>query len=292
MTSRANLVSQTYWSRRQELGQRKYHYLMRTSIFENRAVELHEFDNYFGNLDRNQYFGSIREQVETARQKMSGVRGKFANQYREVLEREQLLVRECWANLVGAERVRSRKGRTKLKELVKDDKAIAILSSYAVNAIILERELENEQSMLSNKELMQIWEVIPWVEGNLHNKIYYWTHLVIANSLFYTKNLKPELGSVFGEKLKEIDLQIERWFEVISIDVKLEYLLALKILKLNSRIKKQILSEAERGIEGCGFVCDPRKENELGIAEHRSMLYLGIRKWNLRGSDRITRYER
>lgn len=279
--SKTDYVSETYWQAREQIGESKYHYLVRTKIFEQRPVTIKQMGNYFGNLDKPAMLKSIRRSVKQKIEGMPKQRRVVARRYPGVRVREQLLVRACWEALFELKSKRSSVGLISLERLIKNTQDFVLLSTYAVNTSILEREDGISLNMPSDIELRNIWRQIPWTEEQMQDKIYFLTHMIIANSRFYTSAINETFKNLIRQEMEETEKIIKAEFGQLTVDVKLEFLLCQKMLLMKSKLRRKILQEAERGIGGRGYIYDPRKRDELASSEHRSMLYLGVKKWQM-----------
>jgi RimK family alpha-L-glutamate ligase len=117
-------------------------------------------------------------------------------------------------------------------------------------------------------------------ERELRPWFYSLTHMIIGESLFYTRKIidDPKLCEVIVQKL---ETQIEEHFFGVSLDMKMEFLVCCRLCDYESRLKKMIMNEAKKSLSPLGnFLVDTandwrnRHTHKMVQAEHRNILYL------------------
>lgn len=280
----AETIAQKYWQNRQNLGLRKYHCLLRQMIFCDRQVTLSEFDNYFGNLDTTTFVQEINELENDVIMRGDKDRQEIYLRHRGCIVAEQILIRGHYGKILfGLEPNYELLDKSIISKLNKDENAVAILSTSAVNALIYARKILNYRGIVTTNKLVEIGRMIP--STLINRKIYFYTHLVIAESLFYTQEVESAIAKILKQSLMDLEKMVVAYFGEVTVDAKLEFLLAAKMVGWVPSIFDEVMADIENKIRANGIVTDPKKGDSLVEAEHRNMLYLGLVKW--RGAGRL-----
>ncbi len=171
------------------------------------------------------------------------------------------------------------------RQLIEDEKAIQILSSYAINYFyLLKFYFRNDRSRqvdISPERLYQIGRKINHSKDKtlLELKIYLFTHSIIGASAFYSRPIDKK--GPYLKMIKTLERLIRENFFAVSLDNKLEFLVSANILDYQSSLKNLIYQEADRSLSDLGnFIIDrandhrQTKTNNFIQAEHRNVLYL------------------
>lgn len=179
------------------------------------------------------------------------------------------------------------------EKLFKDEKAMLILSTHAVNFIYnLENYFQTKTNFIKPKLLYQlavrgVKKITPQYSPDLI--IYFLTHCIIGESRFYNRKITKNLN-IYLKMLKLIEEIIENNYFEISLDNKFEFLVCAKICKFKSRIEKTIMAEAVRSLSERGnFLIDKindyskfKKKTDLIKSEHRNILFLmSCKNWRI-----------
>jgi RimK family alpha-L-glutamate ligase len=178
-------------------------------------------------------------------------------------------------------------------DLSKDHDAIRVLSTFAINFFYLVKAYFEPNLKLSNLVLLdpKLFEDLTneyddhETRGELTRRqklrlqLYMLTHAVIGESKFYARK-------VSGQAYKDLVLHAEKivkdhYFE-LTLDCKLELLVASKLVGYHSHLQEVILNEAAASMSPIGnFLIDTYNvgsdallKNKLSQAEHRSVLFI------------------
>ena len=167
--------------------------------------------------------------------------------------------------------------------LLKDEKAMAILSSTAINFLYLYNLFlqENENGM----QLEGLLDVVK-TQYNLNDKtnlllyIYFYTHCIIGETKYYQRNIPKEKSSIYVKMIKELESLITTRYLQINLDNKLEFLVCCRICKYQTHLEGKIYSETDASLSDEGdFIVDkynqnPQTETTFKRSEHRNVLFL------------------
>jgi len=215
-------------------------------------------------------------------------RKRYYQKYPKLLKYSSLLfwwlmAREIYNEDVSGEieKVAPKEEINSLLEMVsKDHEAIRILSSGATNFFYLTEAYLGIK--VKTDELFNLVKSDKYSmdrEG-LKQRFYFLSHLVIGETLFYTrkeiKNRETCLGIV-----KELEKMIKNHYFKISLDMKFEFLVCCQILGHQTDLVEVINGEAERSLASVGnFLVDTHNAwihgfgNKFTRSEHRNVLYL------------------
>ncbi len=172
-------------------------------------------------------------------------------------------------------------------KLLADKRGVAVLGTYALNFLFNFEHLSKNTKFEYTVDLNQLWEIqeTSFKEKALGNQIgmqiYYFTHVIINFSYFYTHNIKNKKDNLIPFLSKSEELISENYFNV-SLDHKLEFLVCCNLLGYKSRLQDIIKSESEKSLSKIGnYLVDCMKEdafkslkNSFMSSEHRNVLYL------------------
>lgn len=165
-------------------------------------------------------------------------------------------------------------------KLVNDYAAIRILSRFAVDYIALYEYLFEVPSQLNRRiisEQKQFYDLTDPIQ--LHLLIYLFTHVIIADTNFYIREVPLANLPVYREMLDELD-NLLAIHKDVKLDNKFEYLVASQICDKKAPLKAEIDRIAQASLDKNGkFIVDKSlgKESRLntfGGSEHRNVLYI------------------
>ncbi len=279
---KADLVSNALRKNVASLGANKYHYLLRTKIFENYPLSLSEMDNYFGITDPDRYFDEVKQTVDQNLLKMPARRAQLAEAHEQIFLLEQFLVRHVFGQaLFGLSTFVPESYVSELAVAAGDKNLLYSLGSPAVNALLLARLHLRASNLPDELNLIHLLERMTATRDSANAFVYFATHIVIANSSFYTGTISQELRPFFVRLLQYVEPVINEFYTSLFLDPKLEYLLAGKMVGYRSRLYERIVRDAEDATAKHGYIDDLQKPGGIAEAEHRSMLYLGLMKWEV-----------
>jgi len=167
--------------------------------------------------------------------------------------------------------------------LLKDTRALSILSSHAINFLYLYSRLFDQETGLSLKTIDGIIKkkYDHTDAGDIQLMIYFLTHCIIGETQYYFRNIPEKKINEYRKLLLFIENVIEKQYFLIHLDNKLEFLVCCKILGYPSRLTTIIMSEAGNSLSPKGkFIIDrfngnPQKKHvTLTKSEHRNVLYI------------------
>lgn len=170
------------------------------------------------------------------------------------------------------------------EKLLMDESALRTLSTHAINFLYLwNSEFKPGGSTLDLDYLIEAGK-----RGyNLEDKkelqlcIYFFTHCIIGETLFYSREISADKRPKYLEMLRYIEALIADNFILINLDNKFEFLVCCKVLGYSSRLSGQIIAEAEQSFSDSGdFLIDKFNENiypnknSFELSEHRNVLFI------------------
>jgi len=168
-------------------------------------------------------------------------------------------------------------------ELQKDEKALSILSTHAVNFLYLyHRGIKNEEGFNIEK-FFEIAHSQYSKENDLHTRlhIYLYTHCIIGETMFYSREVPLEKKRLYTKMLRELEEIIARKYFTITLDNKLEFLVCCRVVEYETFLEEVIYSETSVSLSKEGdFLIDrynTKKDGEIVSferSEHRNALFL------------------
>lgn len=165
------------------------------------------------------------------------------------------------------------------RAIADDKQALKFLSSFAVNHLYLVSELYGVRDLANPEtfyELHNQYDPADALQSNL--LVYLFTHCVIAESNFYTKDIPPNQLDVYSRMIEKLD-ELCADTDTIKLDAKLEYLVASRICGKQSPLLSRIHSNLQLNVDGA-YIIDPMNSgprdylNSLNVSEHRNALYI------------------
>lgn len=168
------------------------------------------------------------------------------------------------------------------RQLLADSKALAVLSTHAVNFLYLySRVIKPDDKLFEPEQFLEIGRHYYDSDDLLHLQlqIYLYTHCIIGESQFYYRTMPANL--VYKKMFEELEKLIEAHFVDINLDNKFEFLVCTRQLGYDSRLEQKIYDEAAGSLAPNGiFLVDRHNNNpqvknsELDTSEHRNILFI------------------
>lgn len=167
----------------------------------------------------------------------------------------------------------------KLREaLLRDEAALAGLSSFALNFLYLLDQFVNDSNALPLEQLHKVADSRYDASRPLERQLqcYFYTHCIIADSLFYARPVPLGRRTVYLQMLHEIEHIVEPHLANMKLDVLFEFLVCCRLLAYQSYLESQINRRAQLAISPQGFLVEPLNKRlaTLSNAEHRNVLFL------------------
>lgn len=292
-----DLVSEEYQSQLHLLGNKRFHFLSRLSLWSGN-IHLKEMMNKL----RVEYIGDTEDEY---RKKLAAAFTHIpehgdkmvAKKEREYYFRKYPTLEPCLNLLFKNLFAKALYGvdlRPYIRELVSDtellnlksniendEDAMRTLSTHALNYLyLLDNYLETKASGTDSEKYLSIGTSYP--NKSFELQIYFLTHCIIGASRFYSTEIKKDELGTYVKMLQFIEDIIRGHFQTISLDNKFEFLVCAKICGYTSNIEKDILSEADQSLAPDGnFLIDthnakaqPDERNDFIGSEHRNVLYI------------------
>ena len=157
--------------------------------------------------------------------------------------------------------------------MLKNADSMLTLSTIAINSMFLAEYLFPRGQNVTQK----LAKISLESKTNDFQRIYYNTHIIIGNTLFYRRNLPKEHKSTCHALLDENERLLQRHYDNATLDMKLEQLVCCKIADKKSAAKPRIIKECDSILEKAPYLIDERRDrsrNTLDGAEHRNALYI------------------
>lgn len=179
-----------------------------------------------------------------------------------------------------ADEIRQEKDR-----LLQDDEAMKQLYASAINFVLVAENFLNK-----NNESQLVYDLFDRSHRyyktdasprELEMWIYYVTHLIICDSMYYSWKLPEEKQKLYKDMLLEIEAAITTHFFWGHLDYKCEFIVCCNMLNYQSNLAPIIYSEAECSVSPKGnFLVDTLNahrqdfRSDFESSEHRNVLYL------------------
>lgn len=170
-------------------------------------------------------------------------------------------------------------------ELLREENEISVLSTYAINFLILANKqfgFVEHAALLQN--LIDIMNRVYQVQDVVTRQrwLYFITHLIIAESCFYTQDLTDTAKELLLEPFNQMEKSIGNMPEEFSIDGCCEYIVCARILGKEPQHASTVYTYAVKNISSIGnYVIEPASINANTLmetfesAEHRNAVFLG-----------------
>lgn len=158
-------------------------------------------------------------------------------------------------------------------QLLADPPAVFVLSSYAINTICL-----TELLFPRGQDVFITLAALPVpTQAEPALVIYYYTHLIICDSSFYTRPIPAAHLELYHSLLSQMTTIIQQNYTALSLDIKLEYLVCCNLANFSSDLRPQIAEECQAILATSPYLIDPTRPprlNTLAGAEHRNALFI------------------
>lgn len=171
-----------------------------------------------------------------------------------------------------------------LKNVVINDKeAVKYLSTFAINFCYLTDIVLNDTR--PSFDIEEIYTIGLTYDTNVIEEVqlllYLYTHCIIAETNFYIDPLPSTNRLVYLKMIEKAENIIREKFDFITLDNKLEFLVAARICNYQSALADDIYDECKRSISHEGmFIIDKHNKNirperqRFEKSEHRNVLLI------------------
>jgi hypothetical protein len=159
-------------------------------------------------------------------------------------------------------------------ELLEDSLALKELSTYAVNVLCLSEQLYPREKDVVD-QLCDF--VLSGTAGQSQEMVYFVTHIILCSTSFYTQSVPSQYAEKFRAMLEKCEDYILENYATTSLDIKLEYLVCVKLVDTNMALEDAVREECEDCMSPEGYLLDwrrPARLNSLEGAEHRNVLFV------------------
>lgn len=290
-------IKQYYFAHFSELpADKQFHYATRIAAWDgdDRAFDkLRQLKEYILPLQYEGNLGELMELVlatpQTGKRNAHKLRQPYFQKYPDLYGLHLALFRARHLKAVygvnAAESLRGAFGADRLRALIEqllaDKEAIKFLSTFAVNTVYLYGILFGGQTTVPEyfMEVAKGYDLKDKLQIQL--LIYLYTHCIIGESNFYTQVIPPNKLDIYTSMLAELENVIDRNFELINLDNKLEFLVCAKICSYKSSLETRIFEECTKSVSPSGvFLIDTQNKNmqvdrqTFEKSEHRNVLYI------------------
>lgn len=172
---------------------------------------------------------------------------------------------------------------TIFKTLLADSKAIAFLSTYAVNFFYIYDKFYAKTESIKPADILRHADILD--KNNPQELLLYFyfvTHCIIGDSLFYAKPISHKHLQTYQSTLRKLDeILMSDSYNLLHMDVKFETIVCARMCGLRLKSEAKIYSEARRSLSVNGnFIVDIHNESaqedfaDLSSSEHRNILFL------------------
>lgn len=176
--------------------------------------------------------------------------------------------------------VSSRELKKLIDTVLGDAAAISALSTYIVNVAYLCSHLfdiQIERAKLTKLDKSQTFAT----PDDIKLFIYLYTHCIIGATNFYVQAAPDTDHDLYLQLLHNLEECIGQYFEQISLDNKLEFLVCCRICDYTSPLEKRIREECDTSLSNKGdFLIDThnsyagKTKQDVAGSEHRNVLFI------------------
>lgn len=168
--------------------------------------------------------------------------------------------------------------RSCAKTLLNDPPSLIALSTFGINFLYLTRGILRDADIFHPKELLKIAiEQYPNTQEYAELSLYFFTHCIIGESRFYKNPIQNDID-VYVDMIRTAEKTLNKYFESVSLDNKVEFLVTAELCHTKSILFKRIQKECEQNFsEELGYIREPRKATEkqtISNEEHKNVLYI------------------
>ena len=297
--SLVNDVKTYYFERFETMSQgHQFHYASRLAAWSNnqQAIDLLyrlkiAYVNPPHSLNQQQFLSELMHSPQTGRRVAHDLRLPYFEKYPNLFGIEKAIFRVHHLDIVCNVDIRkdfiTLCPKTELQRLLsnlsKDHDGLRMLSSFAVNTFYL---ANIHFGITIESVTPEFWYKIGLsydldVKEHLQLLIYLYTHCIIADSNFYSRLIPSQNIPTYQKMISRLEQIIETHFERISLDNKLEFLVAAKIIGLSSSLQHRIYDEVSQSLSHDGnFIIEKLNENTRSDretfekSEHRNVLLI------------------
>lgn len=294
------LVYKNYVDSQEFLSEKKFHFLSRMYLWTQDSKFLNQLQDikssYLGMNDAEtiDLFTKYLSQKNHSNPvtKIQKIRQPYFEKYPKLQPYSDILFKKLFAITIFQkdltpliEKMVSAKQFQNLQnELLNDTDAIRNLSTPAINYLFLSSwhlgDTDFSEDTLS--KLLDVSDINLNNTEDLRLALYLLTHCIIGHSLFYSKSISEKWQQFYQRYLDFFDKIILEKNQLISLDLKFEYLVCSRIASYVPKCKNLILQEADNSLSPDGnFLIDTQNDyrsfkSPRGFAssEHRNVLYL------------------
>ena len=290
----ANIVRATYFRNLRFLHPyNKFHFLTRLWLLrkDKDAMDVLQlmFKEYLENKSPEQQWDFLRLCLTSYKVPQSEDRKYFLQKYPELrsFARDAFIVlfaKKIW-NLDLYSQFSQKTDKKKIQELfntlLPDTTAITVLATYALNFLVLatdffqilpERELIEKLYKIQEEN----WGKSLAQQNGLQLLVYFFTHVVINDTLFYTRPIPKEHLALHQQMLQKIEKELMKNTEKVSVDCLCEFIVVSQMLGMETALKERILKKITV-ISDAGDIYLAELDNQdqnLSEAEHTNVLFI------------------
>jgi hypothetical protein len=163
--------------------------------------------------------------------------------------------------------------------LLSDELALKWLSSFAINYLyILDLFIDDNESTLPLNKFLYIGQNEYNISDQLERQLncYFYTHSIIGESLFYSRQIPNSKRPIYLQMLLEVQQIISQNLNNTLLDNLFEFLVCCRMLDYTSPLEPAINLIARKCLSKSGYMLDPLKSKatDLRTSEHRNVLFL------------------
>jgi hypothetical protein len=169
------------------------------------------------------------------------------------------------------------------RQLIADPSAMRLLSTWAINYIyLLHRIVLKEEGGIDIQALYNLGDGYDLKnDEQIRLFIYLYTHCIIAESNFYTRDLPQTNIAEYRNMITRLEALLANRVPQTSLDTKLEFLVCCRIVNYETGLAQKIYEECAASISPKGtFIVDTHnafKDNQnkksFEASEHRNVLF-------------------
>lgn len=170
-----------------------------------------------------------------------------------------------------------------LRTLLTDSRAIAFLSTYAVNFFYIYYKFYAKTESFEPVDILRHVDILD--KNNPQELLLYFyfvTHCIIGDSLFYAKPISDKYLQMYQSALRKLDeILMSGSYNFLHMDVKFETVVCARMCGLRLKSEAKIYSEALQSLSADGnFIVDIHNKatqegfKDLSSSEHRNILFL------------------
>lgn len=274
-----------------KLDIKKFHFASRLFLWNKDEFyenELNQFKSYFINADNLMDSYTLRTE---ALKKFNSQRCHHLKMYPNLLKLHDILIRALYSRTIFNENLQKQlqkcfsfdQGQLLAKKLLSDAQSLTWLSSYSISYLYLFSKFFPTDLSLDLDFFYQIGssQLDDQDTFQLGTKIYFFTHCIIGESLFYAREIPNQNLHHYQKYLLYIENLIRDYYQKISIDHKLEFLVCCRICYYQSKLTNKIYQEILASISEKGdYLIDKLNiyskinTDSLMSAEHQNVLFL------------------